>query len=155
MVAAEALDSRSIRSSCLASPRPRRWARRCSGGDDDQALQFIDRLGPTHQNPLPSREYLPYRFTETALTGSGLMGLSERRPRRLDGVNPVVLGTPAPLLVLDLDNVFAGLSQHSDQARGEAAGPFQRPHPSPVRGPGGPRQQTRVTSTVGLITDLA
>jgi hypothetical protein len=104
---------------------------------------------------LSGREHLPDRFTETALTRSGLMGLGERRPRRMDGVNPVALGAPAPLLVLDLDNVSAGLSQHSDQARGEAAGPCQRPDPSPVRGPSGPRQRTLITSTVGLITDLA
>jgi hypothetical protein len=78
---------------------------------------------------LSSREHLPDRFTETALTRSGLMGLGERRPRRMDGVNPVALGAPAPLLVLDLDNVFAGLSQHSDQARGEAAGPLPAPRP--------------------------
>jgi len=30
------------------------------------------------------------------------MGLGERRLHRMDGVNPVALGAPAPLLVLDL-----------------------------------------------------
>ena len=40
----------SIRVSCLASARPRSAARRCSGGYDDEALEFVDCLGTTDKH---------------------------------------------------------------------------------------------------------
>ena len=131
--------SRSIRSSCRVSPRPRSWARRCSGATTIKLFSSLIALVRLTKTPCRVANTCRSRFTDATLAGSGLMGLGERGPRRLNGVDRVALRAAGPLLVLDLDHVFAGLDQYRDQAGGEAAGPFQRPDPAPVRDPAGPR----------------
>ena len=52
------------------------------------------------------------RLTEATFPWGALIRLSERSSGGVDGVDPVVLRAAGSLLVLDLDDVFAGLSQH-------------------------------------------
>jgi hypothetical protein len=93
----------------LGQPESSQLGSQMLGRDDDQALQFVDRLSPAHQNALPGDQYLPKCLPESAVTRSGLFGLGERGSRGLDGVDPVVLGAAGALVVLNLNNVFTRL----------------------------------------------
>jgi hypothetical protein len=93
----------------LGQPELSQLGSQMLGCDDDQTLQFVDRLGPAHQNALSGDYYLQECLPESAVTRSGLFGLGERGSRGLDGVDPVVLGATGALVVLDLNDVFTRL----------------------------------------------
>ena len=90
----------------LGQPEPSQPGSQMLGCDDDQALQFVDRLGPADQNALSGDQYLPKCLPESAVTRSGLMLRASAVRAALDGVDPVVLGAAGALVVLDLNDVF-------------------------------------------------
>ena len=92
-------------------------------GDDDQALELVNGLGPADQYPLAGDENLAQRLPQAPTPRHGLMLASQCRSGRTDRVDPIALRAPASFPAAHLDHVLAGFGQHRRQSRGKAARP--------------------------------